>query len=154
MRLRRSQKRRWSWQVGDGERSFFASENRSTATTHYRSEKLILADPKLKLNGTGRQLRLFAVDRWDSGLYMCSTSLTEEPHHNVTVTVKGPPVVTAPRHGDRDAGFVARQVRGHPAKLRCKVSSILKSAGYAPFELETRQLKDTIFALLVSPRDI
>ena len=96
--------------------------------THYIEENFF-PDPKLKLNETGRQLRLFAVDRWDSGLYMCSTSLTEPPHHNVTVRVRGPPVVTAPRHGDRDVGFVARQVRGHPAKLRCKVSSILKSAG-------------------------
>ena len=83
----------------------------------------LLPDPRLKLNETGRQLRLFAVDRWDSGLYMCSTSLTEPPHHNVTVRVRGPPVVTAPRHGtDRAEGFVARQALGHPVKLRCKVS--------------------------------
>ena len=84
----------------------------------------LFPDPKLKLNETGRQLRLFAVDRWDSGLYMCSTSLSEAPHHNVTVRVKGPPVVTAPRHGDGEAGFVARQALGHPAKLRCKVSFV------------------------------
>ena len=89
-------------------------------------------DPRLKLNETGRQLRLFAVDRWDSGLYMCSTSLTEPPHHNVTVRVRGPPVVTAPRHGDRASGFVARQALGHPVKLRCKVRFVRECGSIVP----------------------
>jgi hypothetical protein len=79
-----------------------------------------LPDPSV--NVTGRHLRLFRVDRWDSGMYICSTNSSENPHYNVTVRVDSPPNVTAPRHGDKNGGeLIARQVVGSPAILRCKV---------------------------------
>ena len=69
------------------------------------------------MKGTGRELRLIRVDRWDSGLYYCSTNTSLRAHHNVTLRVDAAPRVSAPRHRDN----VARQAIGHKAKITCKV---------------------------------
>ena len=73
------------------------------------------SDPTVK--GFGRELRLIRVDRWDSGLYYCSTNTSLRAHHNVTLRVDAAPRVTV----DNLQGNAAKQAIGHEAKISCKV---------------------------------
>ncbi len=78
-------------------------------------------DPRVNISG--RELRLIRVDRWDSGMYICSTNASDRVMYNYTVHVETAPTVTAPRHGSKVKGekLIAKQRVGHSAILRCKV---------------------------------
>ena len=77
--------------------------------------------------GHGKELRLFRVDRWDSGRYFCSTNATRRNKHEVELRVDTPPRVSAPG-SSRDSNIVpvgsANPVTaklGGSAVLKCKV---------------------------------
>ena len=79
--------------------------------------------------GHGKELRLFRVDRWDSGLYFCSSNATKKTRQQVELRVDSPPKVSAPgavagRNLDFEPGIVSLvEVRiGEPAVLKCKVN--------------------------------
>ena len=74
------------------------------------------------MKGFGRELRLIRVDRWDSGLYYCSTNTSLRAHHNVTLRVDAAPRVTV----DNLQGNAAKQAMGHEAKISCKVRAVEK----------------------------
>lgn len=65
--------------------------------------------------GYGRQLRLPRVERWDSGLYFCSSNTSAPLSHNYTLQVDQAPTVKAPT--------VALQVVGEAAILSCEVNN-------------------------------
>ena len=71
-------------------------------------------DPKIK--HVGPTLRLFRVDRWDSGQYYCTTNTTLSS--SVTLEVKQAPNVTAVSYRE-----IPKQKVGHKAVLRCKVEA-------------------------------
>ena len=80
-------------------------------------------DPAMQ--ASGRRLRLFRVDRWDSGVYYCSTnasSLNSRAVHNMTLVVEHPPKVEFAL-GAASATSVA-QAEGHEAVIICKVESV------------------------------
>lgn len=69
------------------------------------------------MKGVGKQLRLFRVDRWDSGLYFCSTNASSLPRHNVTLRVDQAPRMT-------QVQGLRRQALGYSATLRCRVEAV------------------------------
>ncbi len=74
--------------------------------------------PDPELRGSGKHLRLVRVDRWDSGVYYCSTNASSM-RHNMTLVVRHPPRVTvSPRAS-------VEQAEGHPVELTCKVGHYL-----------------------------
>lgn len=76
------------------------------------------------IKGEGKRLRLFRVERWDSGLYYCSTNATLKPHHNVTVEVEMSPKISPPSYYPKDVRpVVVQQASGHLAILTCKVEA-------------------------------
>ncbi|XP_059090457.1 hemicentin-2-like [Tigriopus californicus] len=76
------------------------------------------------IKGEGKRLRLFRVERWDSGLYYCSSNTTLKPHHNVTVEVEMSPRISPPTFYPEDVRPVSvQQAPGHLAILTCKVEA-------------------------------
>eukprot|EP00095_Tigriopus_kingsejongensis_P012318 maker-scaffold1875_size25882-snap-gene-0.6 protein:Tk12318 transcript:maker-scaffold1875_size25882-snap-gene-0.6-mRNA-1 annotation:"hypothetical protein CAPTEDRAFT_151799" len=76
------------------------------------------------LRGEGKHLRLFRVDRWDSGLYYCSTNITDKPHHNVTLQVEMPPQISPSLDiPEEERPVKVKQAPGHLAILTCKVDA-------------------------------
>ena len=80
--------------------------------------------------GHGKELRLFRVDRWDSGQYFCSTNATRKAKHLVTLRVDTKPSVSAPgtplpkKEGEQKAtNFVHANLNG-TAVIRCKVTTL------------------------------
>jgi hypothetical protein len=79
--------------------------------------------------GRGKELRLFRVDRWDSGQYFCSTNTTRKSKHSVTLRVDTKPSVSAPgkqldkKDGELKATNFAYTNLDVTAVLRCRVNT-------------------------------
>ena len=71
--------------------------------------------------GEGKELRLFRVDRWDSGLYYCTTNRsTFEARHNVSLDVALSPTVER----TNPTSLIVKRPLNREATLTCKVEAI------------------------------